>query len=84
MGQSKSVSLCHSTSTNNRGSGTCINQRLLRENRNTNLDDAQPGEHLDSSPPSLVASFQFNKVAHYTGKIKRKSKVEHTLDRRNT
>src|SRR5688572_11325422 len=59
-----------------------FNQRLLRENRNTNLDDVQPGEHLDSSPPSLVASFQLNKVAHYNGKIKRKSKVEHTLDKR--
>src|SRR5687768_1319760 len=40
------------------------------ENRNTNMDDAQPGEHFDSSPPSLVASFQLNKVAHYTDKIK--------------
>jgi len=48
------------------------------------MGDAQPGEHLDSPPPWLVASFQRNKVAHYNGKIKRKSKVEHTLDKRNT
>jgi len=83
MGQSKSASLCHSRR-------LAIGVPALKlisvywENRNTNLGDTQPGEHLDSPPPSLVASFQLNKVAHYTGKIKRKSKVEHTLDKRNT
>jgi len=42
--------------------------------------DAQPGEHLDSLPPSLVASFQPSKVGDYNGKRKRKSKVGRTLD----
>jgi len=55
-----------------------LNQRLLRETVTQNRGDAQPGEHLDSPPPSLVASFRNRKVAHYTGKIKRKSKVVHT------
>ena len=36
---------------------------------------APPGEHFDSPRPLPVASFQANKVAHYNGKIKRKSKV---------
>ena len=41
---------------------------------------AQPGEHFDSPRPSPVANLSANKVAHYTGKIKRKSKVMRTLD----
>ena len=65
-------------------SSPALAQGQYRNTDNTNLGDAQPGEHLDSSPPSLVASFQLNKVAHYNGKIKRKSKVEHTLYNRNT
>jgi hypothetical protein len=47
-----------------------------QENRNTNPARLRSlGSHLDSPQPSLVASFQTNKAAHYTGKIKRKSKV---------
>ena len=35
----------------------------------------QSGEHFDSLRLSPVASFQINKVAHYNGKRKGKSKV---------
>ena len=40
---------------------------------------AQPGEHFDSQGPSPVANFPSIKVAHYSGKIKRKSKLQQSL-----
>jgi hypothetical protein len=56
-------------------------QRFLQENRNTNRSLLRSlGKHFDSRRPLSVASFQLSKVAHYNGKIKRKSKVGYTLD----
>jgi len=37
---------------------------------------AQPGEHFDSPRASPVANFRSIKVAHYSGKIERKSKLQ--------
>jgi len=40
---------------------------------------AQPGEHFDSPGPSPVANFRSIKVAHYSGKNERKSKLRRSF-----
>jgi len=42
---------------------------------------AQPGEHFDSPRASPVAKFPSIKVAHYSGKIERKSKLHRSFSR---
>jgi hypothetical protein len=42
---------------------------------------AQPGEHFDSPGASPVANFRSIKVAHYSGKIEPKSKLQKSFDR---